>query len=110
MTAKPRLEWQSSSRDVFETQRARDAFKLVCAGAIVSSTAYQLMVFAAAALLGVRSAMLVAIATAGVTYLSFLAQVSLPRPPRAFVTILVGASILLGTVAGGLLVGFAILG
>lgn len=71
-------------------------------GAIAWGIVYCAMVFAGSLSLGKLPAMLVTIASAGVTYLSFVIQVGAAFPPvvqRATV----GLSIVLGLVAGLLL-------
>lgn len=93
----------TSRHELDQAVHTRDVFKIMCVGTLVSSMVYQLFVFAAAAMYGMRFAMALAIIAAGVTYLSFLAQID-PSRPRGLTVALVALSILFGALSGALVV------
>lgn len=90
--------------------RSRDASRILMVGTLASSMVYQLFVFAVAAMFGYRVALALAILTAGVTYLSFLAQLAPHRVTVGVMQLLVALSIGLGALAGGAVVVNLLLG
>jgi arginine exporter protein ArgO len=105
----------SDRTELQQIERARAAFHLAGIGLVVNSALYLLMVFASAVIFGQRAVLVVTIAAAGVTYLSYVAQIafhnaSAPHNLQAYrkaqaATML---SIVLGTLAG-LMLAFGLL-
>lgn len=97
--------------DATRQMMLRDGFKLAGAGALINSALYLTLVFAAAAMYGKRLVMVLAMLSAGVTFLGYVGQIASLGDASAGVKLvaqrlvsgLVLASIVIAAAAGLLL-------